>query len=187
VGEFETALTQVTGILNRLNLPYMLTGAVAVTYYGEPRTTHDIDIVILIAATDIARMKKALEPTFSVDETSIRAALREGSAFNAIHEETGLKVDFWMLKGGEYDRSAFGRRVSVRLLGVEMFLQAPEDVIITKLVWHRLSDVDKHYFDARGVAAVQRGRFDLEYLARWCESLYVSEFWHRIQHEVSLT
>jgi hypothetical protein len=187
VGEFETALTQVAGILNRLNLPYMLTGAVAVTYYGEPRTTHDIDIVILISVADIAHIKGALEPTFSVDETSIKAALREGSAFNAIHEETGLKVDFWMLKGGEYDRVAFERRLPAKLLGVDLYLPAPEDVIITKLVWHRLSDVDKHYFDARGVAAVQRGRLDIEYIVRWCESLHVSNLWRRIQHEVSLT
>jgi hypothetical protein len=48
MGEFETALTQVAGTLSRLNVPYMLTGAVAVSYYGAPRTTHDIDVVILI-------------------------------------------------------------------------------------------------------------------------------------------
>ena len=99
MGEFETALTQVAATLNRLSLPYMLTGAVAVAYYGQPRTTHDIGLVILIAATDIARITAAFRLDFSVGEESIKAALREGSMFNAIHEETGLKVDFWMLKG----------------------------------------------------------------------------------------
>jgi len=186
MGEFETALTQVVDALNRLNLPYMLTGAVAVTYYGEPRTTHDIDIVILIAPADIVRIKAALEPAFSVDTESIKAALREGSAFNALHEATGFKVDFWMLKGGEYDRSAFERRVRVNLLGAEMFLPAPEDVIIAKLEWYRLSDVDKHYFDAQGVVAVQKGNLDIAYIARWCKAKALSSLWHRIEHESSL-
>jgi len=187
VGEFETALVQVAETLNRLGLPYMLTGAVAVTYYGEPRTTHDIDIVTLIAPADIGRIKAALEPTFSVDETSIKAALREGSVFNAIHEETGFKVDFWMLKGGEYDQVAFERRVRVKLLGAEMFLPSPEDAIITKLDWHRLSGLDKHYADARGVAAIQKGRLDTDYIVQWCTAKLLSDLWDRIQREASLT
>jgi len=186
MGEFETALTQVAGTLSRLNMPYMLTGAVAVTYYGAPRTTHDIDVVILIAPADIARIKAALEPTFSVDQESIKAALREGSAFNAIHEETGFKVDFWILKDGEYDRTAFARRVRVSLLGADMFLPTPEDVIVAKLDWYRMSDIDKHYSDAQGVAAVQKGQLDTAYIARWCKAKSLSDLWHRIERETDL-
>ena len=186
MGEYETALTQAVGVLNRLNLPYMLTGAFAVTYYGEPRTTHDLDIVVLLAPADIARVKAALEPAFSVDVESIKAAMREGSAFNAIHEETGFKVDFWMLKGGEYDQTAFARRVRVNLLGAEMFLPSPEDVIVTKLEWYRLSDVDKHYFDAQGVAAVQKDQLDTAYIIRWCGAKSLSDLWRRIEREASL-
>ncbi len=103
--------------------------------------------------------------------------------FNAIHEETGLKVDFRMLKGGEYDRSAFARRVRVSLLGTEMFLPAAEDVIITKLDWHRLSGIDKHYFDAGGVAAVQKGRLDTAYIERWCATKSLTDLWLRIQRK----
>jgi hypothetical protein len=32
--------------LNRLGLAYMVTGSVAGIAYGEPRLTHDIDIVV---------------------------------------------------------------------------------------------------------------------------------------------
>ena len=186
MGEFETALTQVAGTLSRLNLPYMLTGAVAVTYYGAPRTTHDIDLVILIAPADIARIKAALEPTFSVALESIKVALREGSAFNAIHEETGYKVDFWMLKDGEYDRTAFARRVRVNLLGADIFLPTPEDVIVVKLDWYRQSDIDKHYSDVQGVAAVQKGQLDTAYIARWCEAKGLLDLWQKVERETEL-
>jgi hypothetical protein len=186
MSEFETVLLRVIEALDRLNLPYMLTGAVAVTYYGEPRTTHDIDIVVMLAATDITRVKTALEPDFSVAEESIKAALREGSMFNAIHEETGLKVDFWMLKSSEFDRARFARRVRVSALGVKMTLPAPEDVIIGKLEWFQMSDIDKHYSDALGVAAVQRGRLDTDYIARWCRAKGLTELWEKIEHEAEV-
>ena len=32
--------------INRIELPYMVTGSVAAMLYGEPRMTHDIDLVL---------------------------------------------------------------------------------------------------------------------------------------------
>jgi hypothetical protein len=159
----------------------MLTGGLAVVYYGAPRTTHDIDVVILISPADITRIKAMLEPDFLVDEESIKAALREGSMFNAIHDETGFKVDFWMLKPDEYDRARFSRSVQVSVLGVTLSLPTAEDVIISKLDWFKQSDVDKHYSDALGVYAVQKGSLDTAYIARWCEAKSLLDLWCRLQ------
>jgi hypothetical protein len=164
----------------------MLTGGLAVVYYGAPRTTHDIDVVILISPADIARIKDMLEPDFLVDEESIKAALREGSMFNAVHDETGFKVDFWMLKPDEYDRARFSRRVQVSVLGVAMSLPTAEDVIITKLDWFKQSEVDKHFSDARGIVAIQKGSLDTAYIARWCEAKSVLDLWHRLQREAAV-
>ncbi len=35
-----------TDPLNRIGIRYMITGAVASIIYGEPRLTHDIDLVV---------------------------------------------------------------------------------------------------------------------------------------------
>jgi len=32
--------------LDKANIPYMVSGGIAVSFWGFPRTTHDIDIVI---------------------------------------------------------------------------------------------------------------------------------------------
>ena len=173
-------------VFGRSRIPYMLTGGLAVVYYGAPRTTHDIDVVILISPADITRIKDMLEPDFLVDEESIKAALREGSMFNAIHDETGYKVDFWMLKPDEYDRARFSRRVQVSVLGVTMSLPTAEDVIISKLDWFKQSDVDKHFSDARGVYAVQRDTLDTAYIARWCEAKSILDLWQRLQRDTVL-
>jgi hypothetical protein len=185
LNEYEAVLLKTVDVLARLRIPYMLTGALAVIYYGEPRTTHDIDLVAAISAADIARTKTELEPDFSVDEESIKAALREGSMFNAIHEDTGFKVDFWMLGRDEYDVARFSRRVQVKVLGVTMSLPTAEDVIIGKLNWFRQSDMDKHFSDALGVYRVQAGRLDRSYIEQWCGRQNTLHLWQRLQHDTA--
>ena len=41
-----------TSRLNKLNIRYMITGSVAGIVYGEPRMTHDIDLVLEMAYAD---------------------------------------------------------------------------------------------------------------------------------------
>jgi len=42
----EQVLKTVISHLDYLKIPYMLAGAIAVNYYGKPRLTHDLDIII---------------------------------------------------------------------------------------------------------------------------------------------
>jgi hypothetical protein len=44
------------GPLERLGLPYCVTGSVAASIYGEPRLTADIDVVLVLRIHDIARL-----------------------------------------------------------------------------------------------------------------------------------
>jgi hypothetical protein len=37
-----------TRTLTRLRIPYMISGSVAAIYYGEPRMTNDVDIIVLL-------------------------------------------------------------------------------------------------------------------------------------------
>ncbi|MBD3206251.1 hypothetical protein GF319_07900 [Candidatus Bathyarchaeota archaeon] len=46
--------------LNKSQQDYMFTGALAVSYYGRPRTTTDIDIIIQTRTEDISRLNRAL-------------------------------------------------------------------------------------------------------------------------------
>jgi hypothetical protein len=67
----------------------------------------------------------------------------------------------------EFVRSEFfrRRRTFVPILGREVWLPAPEDVIVQKLRWGRSKDLD----DARDVLAVQGPEtLDMDYIERWC-------------------
>lgn len=47
---FPSVLQKVTMALNNAGIAYMLTGSFASAYYGSPRSTQDIDLVIAAAA-----------------------------------------------------------------------------------------------------------------------------------------
>ncbi len=43
---------------NELGLRYMVTGSVAAIYYGEPRMTNDIDVVVSLRPEDVLRLER---------------------------------------------------------------------------------------------------------------------------------
>ena len=50
--------------LNSLDIRYVITGAVASIIYGEPRLTHDLDLVIELDPDDVQRFADA----FPIDD-----------------------------------------------------------------------------------------------------------------------
>lgn len=71
---FSGLLRRVVESLNGSGLRYMFTGAVASSYYGRPRTTLDIDVVVAVGEKDLERLAKALKRAgLVVDERSLKA------------------------------------------------------------------------------------------------------------------
>lgn len=51
--------------LNQLGVRYIISGSVAAILYGEPRRTHDVDFVVFLRDTDIARLPEVFpSPAF---------------------------------------------------------------------------------------------------------------------------
>ena len=48
-------------------IPYMLTGSFAMAYYGQPRMTRDIDLVVSLQVDHIPGIVAALTPDFYID------------------------------------------------------------------------------------------------------------------------
>lgn len=181
---FEQLTELVVNNLQESNIQYMLTGALAINYYGIPRMTHDIDIIIQITSKDIKKIQILFENEFFVSEESIRSALKEDSMFNIIHKDTGYKVDFWILKKDEYDRTAFARRKECQYQQKQIYIAAPEDMIIIKLECYKMSDIDKHYFDVVNLYNIQRGNLDEKYIIYWCQKKSLWDLWKKIQKDI---
>lgn len=159
--------------LNRLGIPYMLVGSMSSNYWGIPRSTHDLDFVVALQQADVDTFADAFEQGFFVQRQSIRSAFRPPYQFNAIDEQSALKVDFWLLKEDAFEHAAFARRQQVALFGTPAVIMTAEDVILHKLYWHQLSPSDRQLSDVAGIYAVQGGALDMPYLRHWAAQLDV--------------
>lgn len=168
----EDLLIKVIGKINQLRIPYMITGGIASIFYGKPRLTHDFDIVAEIEEKDIVNLVTIFKGEFYVSSEAIQNAIENRSMFNIIHFDSGIKIDFWLLKDDEFDRKRFERRKQHIYSGRDIFFSTPEDIILKKLVWFKGSEIQKHFDDALSVFEIQKD-LDVDYLTVWAEKLSI--------------
>jgi hypothetical protein len=162
--------------LEKLGTPYFITGSIASSYYGIPRYTHDLDVVITISENDIRAIIRLFKPEGYVSQEGIRDALSGTGMFNFIHIESGLKVDFWIDRGEPFTKSCFERvrqvEISDRLL---VKMASPEDVLLHKIYWDHLTPSERQIRDAQGIVAVQWMKLDIGYIEEWAKKLGIED------------
>lgn len=104
--------------LDRAGMPYMVTGSIAVNYYAVPQLSGGL----------LSR------------SGHVRRTIEERGMFNLIHRAYVINVDFVVRKDSDYRREEFSRRRRVSVEGRDLFIAAPEDLILSKLEWARMSD-----------------------------------------------
>lgn len=177
----EQALLEVIGRLDRLAIPYMLTGSYASNYYGQPRATADADMVVEIGPRDAVRLEEAFRDDFYVSRTMIEDAASRRRSFNLIHFATSFKIDLIVRKDRSFSREEFSRRRKARLWGCDVWMASPEDVILSKLEWAKMGDSELRFQDALKTFQVQGGSLDLKYLQRWAAELGVESLLDRVR------
>ncbi len=155
----------------------MLTGGAAVSFWGEVRTTVDIDVVVQIAPSDIWNLVSSLKDEADIDEEDVREAVSGKRMFNAIFHATSFKVDFAVLDSGDpYEREKFSRRRKLQLAGGQVCVIAPEDLVLSKLRWMKSAGgSERHLRDCRGIMALSGGSLDMDYMRKWAVPLDLRE------------
>jgi hypothetical protein len=179
-------LKRVVDALDATGAEHMLVGSHASSLQGEPRLTHDIDLVVVLPPGAAHRLTAAFPPPdFYLDEQSIVTAVRTRDHFNLLDIEGGDKVDFWVLKDEPYARESFARRRRREsYLGISVDVMSPEDTILSKLAWAELSGgSEKQFTDALRVYEVQGAALDLPYIERWADPLKIRALWERLKSE----
>ena len=178
----------VTEALESLDIAYLIGGSLASTVHGIGRATMDADILADLQLAHLEPIFRSLGGVFFVDEEAIRFAVSKRGSFNIIHKETMFKVDIFVQKGGEFDRSQLERRV-YELIGTDpekkAYFSSPEDIILAKLDLYRMGGgvSNRQWQDVINVMRVQGERLDMVYLQQWAASLGVEHLLDRALDE----
>lgn len=164
--------TTLHSILEQIGIPYYITGGVAASTFGDPRTTRDLYVVIAISTDQLDELVQALEAQQfyvpGVDE------VRSGrlQTLGITHQVTIARADL-MLAGTElFETQKLARRRAINIIGMGCFYFAsPEDIILTKLRWRLQSQSEKQWRDGLGILKVQGETLDFDYLFEWAEQL----------------
>lgn len=166
-------LRDVTARLDRVGLPYMLTGSLAMNYYAEPRMTRDIDLVVDVRPGDISGLVAAFESDYYLSRAAIEEAVRRRSLFNLIHNESLMKIDVVVRKETPYRKTEFERRRRVHIGDATLYVVSKEDLIVSKIAWARDSRSDVQKRDIENLLATEH---DDDYLTHWLNELDLYSF-----------
>ena len=180
---------QVVEALDKLRVPYFITGSLASAIYGVVRSTLDVDLVADLSSGQAEALRGALGDGFYADVEAIRGAIDRRGSFNLIHLETMYKVDVFISKARPFDKARFERR-SPKVVAAEpersVFVATAEDVVLAKLEWYQAGGrvSERQWRDVLGVLSVQGGQIDLRYLREWASNLGVADLLERALGEV---
>jgi hypothetical protein len=179
---------KVTGILEKLGVPYVIGGSLASTLYGMVRTTQDADIITEMRPEHIQPFVLSLQNEFFIDEEMIADSIQHNSSFNIIHRETMFKVDIFIPRPSLFQRSQLGRaqRQTFELeTEIGANFASAEDTILSKLEWYHLGGEvsDRQWRDILGVLKTRAGELDLGYLKKWAANLKVTDLLERALKE----
>jgi hypothetical protein len=179
---------QVLGITRPLNVTgirYAVTGSVASMVYGEPRMTHDVDIVVDLSPGEVESFQLAFdtEEYYCPPEEVLRVEIARAARghFNVIHQADGFKADFYPAGRDPLQRWALANRRDVRVHGEPVYLAPPEYVILMKLQYYKEGGSDKHARDIRGILNMDPGMATSAELLRRLQELGLVGIWEKVQ------
>jgi hypothetical protein len=179
-------LGRIVAALHASGIPHMVAGSFASTYHGEPRATHDIDLVIDPSREQLRSFVEGLDPrSYYASAEAAEVAWNRRGQFNVVDLASGWKVDLILRKDRAFSREEFSRREPATMLDAQVFVATAEDTILAKLEWARLGESERQLRDVVGVLGMRGTELDRGYIRRWARELGVEALWDRVQAEVA--
>lgn len=165
----------------KAGIPLLLTGSLAVSYYGYPRATHDIDFVV-ITSERIRRKLAAVVSAFGNEFMRDSAPLMETERlYTLYHTLTAIKVDVWLEQETDFENKWKRKRV-MTIQDNRIALVSPEDLILKKLSWCKEVWSDRHFRDCVGIWKVQKGKLDEQYLKKNAVTIDILDMLEKIKN-----
>jgi hypothetical protein len=146
----------------------MITGAAASIIYGEPRLTHDLDLILDLKKGDVPGFTNAfpLEEFYCPPEEVIILEIRRSvrGHFNLIHQATGFRADVYLAGKDPLHHWGLANRKSVQVEDQAVWVAPVEYVILRKLEYYREGRSEKHLRDIAGILEASDAQIDTAWL-----------------------
>jgi len=160
--------------LQENNIPYMLSGSVALSIYTLPRATRDFDFVVGLQSKDVQSLVHTFKEGYYCDADAINDAIRHQSMFNIIDYGSGFKADFVILKNEPFRQTEFSRKIEIEFEGMKVFVVSPEDLLLAKLIWIQDLQSTIQMEDIKILS--QKKELDWSYIHSWISLLGLNTF-----------
>jgi hypothetical protein len=177
-------LEKLIGLIETAGIPYAVCGSLSSSLYGQPRATNDADIIIAPTQEQLDKLLKSLETGYYISNEAAIEAMKNRLMFNVIDNKLGWKADLIFRKDSPHQLSEFNRRIRAKLMGIDLWILSPEDVILSKLNWAKESGSDLQFRDVFGVVKSQWSNLDWDYLSHWAKELGVVKNLESVKEEV---
>jgi len=156
------AAAEIADFLEREDVPYAILGGLAVQYWGEPRTTRDVDIVAMVQPQYLGKfLEKAVNRFTPRIKNAITFAKK--SRVLLLKATNDCPIDLSLGIPG-YEESVIQRAIIVCFPNVRpLRLISAEDLIIHKCVAGRPRDLE----DVECILIRQKGKVNVRYIKRW--------------------
>ncbi len=172
--------------LNNSSIEYMTTGSVASIIYGEPRVTHDIDLVVELHTYNIEKLISVFdrEEFYCPPMEVIKAetAKKTGGHFNIIHHSTGFKADIYPIGEDKVHIWAMTRRRKIKIENCDVWLAPSEYVIVRKLEYYKGGGSSKHLSDIKKMLNISGKTINIAEMEQKISELHLAGEWEKAKN-----
>ena len=188
--EIIQALTPLVEAFERFGIAYYIGGSVASSVHGRRRYTQDVDVVAALQLKHVQTLVAMLQQEYYIDADMIRGAIQNGSSFNLLHHDTGVKVDVFVQKTGPFSQQEMRRaREDVLEVGSRpFFFASAEDMILAKLDWWKQGGgvSNRQWNDILEIIKEKHAALDSAYLRQSAPMLGVADVLEKAFNDAGL-
>lgn len=179
-------LDAVVEALDGLGLRYAVVGGLAVSAWGAPRATKDVDLYAELAFDMRPALRRELIAR-DFDVPAMEEELQRFGVFRSLFRPTNVFVDIFDAQN-PLGEAILERRREVQVQGRKRWTAAAEDLAVLKA----FSDRARDFEDLMKLIAVGSRKLDMPYIEKWARELdrsmggdEVTERLHRAQREAA--
>lgn len=176
--DIQEALLPLLECAEQLKVPALLTGSVAGSIYGFPRSAQDVDIVADFQSQDLTFLSHQLAGHFLFDPPLSTVSQQQHTSFRALHLSRLITIDVF-LPSTTFERALLERgQAHVLIEGrAPLLMVSAEDLILLHLQHYQAqgSRADDLWNDILGMLKVQAPILDVASLEQQAQGVGVSE------------